>query len=411
VPQQAGASPYGSDAMLNRSGTRDMVRIDGRIYSGKPPVQSLLMASVYAIAKLAFGLAARQSPRLFCYLMTVLTSGLAYAIAVWCIFRIGLCAGLGWDESLLLAGGAALTTVAIAYMQAVNNHIVLLAVVSAAILNMLRYLKARRAGQEGTAEILVIGALSGFGYALEQGSGMVLLATAAVWAAYRTRNLRMVGLFVLAAAPWVAAHHILTFALAHSLRPINSVRAFSAFPGSAFSRGDMTGVLIERPVLKTVGYALGMLFGPRGFFGHDLALFLALAAICQLIARTSDDLPELIFAGCYAGGTWVLYSLFSSNYGGLCCSIRWFVPLLAPGYYVLARFLSEQPEYWPDFLILSRWGVLFAVMMWWKGPWSARFGFLCLPFQVLALASWTAYRLPRLGFGRIASLPDGARQI
>jgi hypothetical protein len=138
---------------------------------------------------------------------------------------------------------------------------------------------------------------------------------------------------------------------------------------------------------------------------------LALAAICQLIARTSDDLPELIFAGCYAGGTWVLYSLFSSNYGGLCCSIRWFVPLLAPGHYVLARFLSEQPEYWPDFLILSRWGVLFAVMMWWKGPWSARFGFLCLPFQVLALASWTAYRLPRLGFGRIASLPDGARQI
>jgi hypothetical protein len=265
VPQQAGASPYGSDAMLNRTGTRDMVRIDGRIYSGKPPVQSLLMASVYAIAKLAFGLDARQSPRLFCYLMTVLTSGLAYAIAVWCIFRIGLCAGLGWDESLLLAGGAALTTVAIAYMQAVNNHIVLLAVVSAAILNMLRYLKARRAGQEGTAEILVIGALSGFGYALEQGSGMVLLATAAVWAAYRTRNLRMVGLFVLAAAPWVAAHHILTFALAHSLRPINSVRAFSAFPGSAFSRGDMTGVLIERPVLKTVGYALGMLFGPPGF--------------------------------------------------------------------------------------------------------------------------------------------------
>ena len=56
VPQQAGASPYGSNAMLNRSGTRDMVRIDGRIYSGKPPVQSLLMASVYAIAKLAFGL-------------------------------------------------------------------------------------------------------------------------------------------------------------------------------------------------------------------------------------------------------------------------------------------------------------------------------------------------------------------
>jgi hypothetical protein len=403
VPQAPGASPYGNNGLLNRFGTRDVVRINGRIYSSKPPVQSLLMAAMYGGLKMAFGLDARRNPRLFCYLMTVLTSGLAYAIAVWCTFRIGLYTGLGSRQSLLLAGGVALTTVAVAWMQAVNNHIVLLAVTSAVVLNMLRYL----AGSGSAGSIAAIGALSGFAYAIEQGSGMVLLGAAAVWTAYRTCNLRLIGCFVMAALPWVAAHHALIFALGHSVRPLNSVRAFDAFPGSAFSSGDMTGVLIERPLLKTVGYALGLLFGPRGFIGHNLALFLSLPAISVLIARGDEHLAELLFAGFYAGGTWVLYSLFSSNYSGVCCSIRWLVPLLAPAYYVLARFLKTQPEYWPDFLILSGWGLLFGAAMWWMGPWSPRSQLLCVPFQLLALASWAAYRWPRLQPGRIQSARHG----
>jgi hypothetical protein len=410
VPQPPGASPYGNQPLLNRYGTRDVIRIDGRVYSSKPPVQSLLMAAIYAASKFAIGLNARQSPRLFCYLMAVLTSGLAYAIAIWCIFRIGLEEKLNWTESTLLAGGAALTTVAIAYMQAVNNHIILLAAASGVILNMLRFAGARRGGRSGMGPLLLIGVLSGFGYALEQGSGMVLLAAAAVWTIYRTRNLRLFLLFALAAAPWMAAHHAITFALGHTVRPLNSVHAFDAFPGSAFSAGDMTGIFIHRSIFKTAGYALGLLFGPRGFIGHNLVLYLSLGTICLLLARADEELPELVFAGCYAGGTWILYALFSSNYSGLCCSIRWFVPLLAPGYYVLARFLKERPEYWPDFLILSGWGLMFAVFIWWQGPWSSRFGFLCLPLQGLALASWAAWRIPRLGFGRVQTVADGIRQ-
>jgi len=402
VPQAPGASPYGNNGLLNRFGTRDVVRINGRIYSSKPPVQSLLMAAIYGAMKMAFGLDARRSPRLFCYLMTVLTSGLAYAIAVWCTFRIGLYTGLGSRQSLLLACGVALTTVAAAWMQAVNNHIVLLAVAGAVVLNMLRYLD-----RPGAGSIAAIGALSGFGYAIEQGSGMVLLGAAAVWTAYRTRNLRLIGCFAMAALPWAAAHHALIFALGHSVRPLNSVRAFDAFPGSAFSSGDMTGILIERPLLKTVGYALGLLFGPRGFIGHNLALYLSIPALYVLIARGDEHLPELLFAGFYAGGTWLLYSLFSSNYSGVCCSIRWFVPLLAPAYYVLARFLKSQPEYWPDFLILSGWGLLFGAAIWWMGPWSPRSQLLGVPFQVSALASWAAYRLPRLQLGRIQSVRHG----
>ena len=408
VPRQPGKSPYGTDPLLNRFGTRDVMIIGGKVYSAKPPVPLLLRAAVYAGIQLITGLNARRNPRVFCYLMTAATSAVAYAIAVWCAFRIGLRAGLDWTGALSLAASLALATLAIAYMQVVNDHIVVLAVASALILNMLRLVESQGTGTSQTPMVLAVGALGGFAYAVEQGSGTVLFVAAILWTAYRTRSLRALCLFALAAAPWVIAHHLAIYEIGHTLRPLAGVAAYVAFPGAAFTPADMTGVWTDRSLLKTIGYALGMLLGPRGFIGHNLALYLSLVAVCVLIARGDEQSPEVIFAGCYAGGTWILYSLLSSNYSGVCCSIRWFVPLLAPAYYVLARFLSVQPEYWPDFLILSGWGLLIGARIWWQGPWVAHFGFFYFPLQAAALLSWAAYRIPRCGFGRLESLPDGA---
>jgi hypothetical protein len=406
VPQQPGRSPYGTNPLLNRFGTRDVMIIAGKVYSAKPPVPLLLRAAVYAGVQLITGLNARRNPRLFCYLMTVTTSAIAYTIAVWCAFRIGLRAGLDWIGALSLAASLALATVAIAYMQVVNDHIIVLAVASALILNMLRLVGSQGTGTSETPMVLAVGALGGFGYAVEQGSGAVLFVAAVLWTAYRTRSFRALCLFGLAGAPWVIAHHLAIYTIGRTLRPLAGVAAYVAYPGAAFTSADMTGVWTDRQLLKTIGYALGMLFGPRGFIGYNLALYLSLIALWMLIARGDEQLPEVIFAGCCLGGTWILYSLLSSNYSGVCCSVRWFVPLLAPAYYILARFLGERPGYWPDFLILSGWGILIGARIWWQGPWMPHFGFLYFPLQAAALVSWAAYRIPRCGFGRPESLPD-----
>jgi hypothetical protein len=132
-----------------------------------------------------------------------------------------------------------------------------------------------------------------------------------------------------------------------------------------------------------------LLVGNRGFLDANLPLFLALPALMALIVRRSPQLPELLFAGAWSGGTWLTYALFSVNYSGYCCSIRWFVPLLAPAYYVLAVFLSRYPRYRLDFLVLSCWGAVLAALMWSKGPWEASIPYYWL-VQVAALLSWMA---------------------
>jgi hypothetical protein len=124
-------------------------------------------------------------------------------------------------------------------------------------------------------------------------------------------------------------------------------------------------------------YAVDLLVGKRGFLGHNLALYLAVpAAVWSLCLhsrkRRGDEWTESIVAIGWCVGVWLIYSATSNNYSGACCSVRWFVPLLAPGYYILAVFLRDQPEFRRDFVVLSLWGAAMAPLMWWKGPWMLR---------------------------------------
>src|SRR5206468_5231678 len=87
----------------------------GHFYSDKPPVPSLLLAGWYQLLKSTTGLNARARPDLFCYWMTVASSGLAYVVAVWSIYRLGLALQLWLALRLLLTASFGLATVALPY--------------------------------------------------------------------------------------------------------------------------------------------------------------------------------------------------------------------------------------------------------------------------------------------------------
>lgn len=69
--------------------TQDKLFIAGRFYSDKPPVPALLMAGLYQAWRWSGGAPARQRTERFCYWMTLCSSGVAYVVAVGCIFLLG----------------------------------------------------------------------------------------------------------------------------------------------------------------------------------------------------------------------------------------------------------------------------------------------------------------------------------
>jgi hypothetical protein len=365
-------------------GTVDKLRVHGRFYSDKPPAPALYLAGFYQALQGAFGLQARTRADVFCYLMTLASSGVAYVVAVWAVWRLGRALRLSVGMSLGLAASLGLSTVALTYTRHVNSHIQSLAV-AAVLFACLASWEERPLWSAW--RLLALGTLAGLAYAIEQPTGSLLLAGTLAVALVRpqTRRIQAAGIYLAAALPWAALHHALIYSFAGTLRPIGAIPEFFDYPGSEFHAGNLTGLWNHAGVADFLGYARALLMGERGFLQANLPLWLALLAVV-LLGRTESRRPLVLLAcGCCVG-TWLIYAALSTNLAGVCCSVRWFVPLLAPAYYLLALLLRDRP-FRADFAVLSAWGAVLAALMWYHGPWYPTPP-LFWPIQWAALASW-----------------------
>ncbi|HVX10847.1 MAG TPA: hypothetical protein VHC22_06675 [Pirellulales bacterium] len=356
-------------------GTLDKIRVDGHWYSHKPPVPAVALAGAYAAWQKLAGGTARDRCNEFCYCMTLVSAGAAYVIAIASLFHLAGILGLTPMERLLVSGSFALTTMAPVYARHVNDHILLLAVAMLAAANLLKLAEAIEtrgpSWRRDRMRLLLVGALGGLGYAIDQASGPLLLTALFAVIAYRTRG-QFAGLvlFASAALPCIVLHQALNYAVGGTIRPIGSVVEYFAWPGSPFSRETMTGFWNHPSLRHFVAYLSSMLFDlRRGFVLHNLSLLLLLPGVVTLWRRHAAQRPELLALGGWAAGTWLAYGALSNNLSGVCCSIRWFVPLLAFGYVALAVLVRHDERYRRGLWLLSAVGLPLAAMMWWNGPW------------------------------------------
>jgi hypothetical protein len=381
-------------AILPDTGTVDKLRVNGHFYSDKPPTPALFLAGVYQLLQWTTGLKATERADLFCWAMTVASSGLAYVLAVWGTFQLGRALRLGRGSALLLALSLGASTVAAIYVCQVNNHILQLGVAVLLLWQAIR-LAEGPAAAAGAWRLALIGTLAGLGYAIEQASGALLLAGTVLVVGWYCRGWRGAALAAGAALPWVVLHHAVTYSFAHTLRPIGAVPEYFDYPGSEFHAGNLTGLWNHPSLADFADYSWRLLFGGRGFIQSNVPLFLALAAGALLLWRRRPERPLLWLAALWAAGTWLVYAALSRNYAGVCCSIRWFVPLLAPAYLVLAVLLRDHPAYRLDLLLLSGWGARLAFLMWDDGPWGYSAwldGDVFWDLQTWALATWAGCR-------------------
>jgi hypothetical protein len=376
-------NPYQGAAL--GKGTLDKLAISGHFYSDKSPVPALLLAVIYQALQWLFGLNVRLDPEAFCWWMTVVSSGVAYLIATACIFRLGKVVGLPLVWRFVLTASFCLATVAIIYVQHVNNHIILLGVAAALMLQA-----ANLKSGAPWWRLLLLGSLAGLGYATDLGAGPPLLASCGLFVVWMCRSrLAACTWFVAGLLPWFVLHHAVNYAVGGTFGPANAVPEYFNWDGCPFPAAALTGSWHHQSLVDFAVYAVDLLFGKRGFVGHNLPLFLLLPGFWLLCDRRLPELPVLLFAAVWCGGTWLAYAAASRNSSGACCSIRWFVPLLAPGYYAMGAILARWPRYRADFCVLSVCGILLMSLACWNGPWTTRMVPYFWQIQAAAVASWT----------------------
>jgi hypothetical protein len=338
---------------------------DGPFFSHQPPILALLLAAPYQGMQSLFGMRAAEHKEVFCYLLTLLSVGLAYVVSVWCVFRLGRVVGLSPGWAVALTGSFALATIAPVYTRHVNSSLPLLAVALAVVLNVttLTPSSGRVVGR-----LLLIGALTGFAYALEQPTGGLLLVAAATAIAVRLRRPSVIVWIALAALPWAVLHHAIVYSYTGMIGPAGANPAFWDYPGSLFDAHNLTGRWNHAGLGDFAVYAFLMLFGVHGFILSNPTLLLAVPAAGWAMRRLPAARVETVCFGLWCLGVWLLYAALSNNYGGVCCSIRWFVPLLAPAVYWLALMLRDLPQFRMDFIVFSGWGAVLAGYFWYYGP-------------------------------------------
>lgn len=390
-PHQQPYAPYHKH--LIDQGTADKIKVGDHFYSDKPYTPSLYLAGCYTLLQWTTGLKARDRADLFCTWMTLLSSGVAYVVAVWCVYQCGGTVGLSLRLRLLLAGSFGLSTLALPYSQHVNSHILGLAVAAALVgsLAVLVHTEERASWRR----ILGLGLLAGLGYAIEQGIGQLLWGWTLLAVIYRCGLRRAVVPFLAGALPWMVLHHAINYAIGGTFKPANAVPAYFDYPGTPFDAGNLTGLWNHASVGHFLAYAGALLVSDRGFLLHNIPLWLLLPGVVVLV-RSGKANWLMAFGAAWAVSTWLLYAALSNNYSGSCLSIRWFLPLLAPAYYVLALVLRHVPALRGDFLLLSIWGAVEAALMWWEGMWWGVLWWgnvpMLWPTLGIALVSWGSYR-------------------
>jgi hypothetical protein len=218
----------------------------------------------------------------------------------------------------------------------------------------------------------------------------VLLAVTLVWLAWRGRTVRGVAWFLAGALPWLLLHHGLNYAIGGTWKPANAVPEYFQWPGCPFGTSNMTGGWNHPGLDSFLLYAVDLLFGLRGFLWHNLPLLLLLPGLA-LLCRCRQERSEILLMLACGAGVWLMYAVASTNHSGQCCSIRWYVPLLAPGYYLLALLLRERPEYRIDLALLSAGGSVLGAVMAWYGPWIKHMVPGMWPVVGLTLLAWGGY--------------------
>jgi hypothetical protein len=391
-------------------GTKDKILVNGHFYSHRSPLPAVLLAGWYFVWQQCTGFTAKDRCDEFCYWMNLGSAGLCYVIAVICTYYLGSVLKLPLGRRLALTASLALASVALPYACHVNDHIMLLGVAAALALSLARLAEKTTIAERDSASgwpiqstwkaLLTAGSFAGLGYTIDQGAGPPLLFVSVLLIAYRTRfHLASLATLIAAASPWVIAHHALNYAIGGTLKPIGSMPEYFNWPGTPFNSQNMTGIWNHPSLVDFLRYALGLLFEPPwGFFWHNLPLLLTISGAFVTWRKRPQETPELAALGAWAVMTWLLYAALSVNHSGDCCSVRWFVPLLAAGYYLLAVLVRDHLRYNFGFLALTAIGIGLAACMWQAGPWEEPNSPLFKQLQLAGAIAWLAW----LGWAAVA---------
>ncbi len=275
--------------LLGPSGSPDVVKVGGHIYSDKPPVLSALAAVVYAPLSWS-GWRFSGSPTQFVRVNLVLVAvvvGLTSALAVVAMRLLLQCVDLSRGVADLLALVLGFGSQLFSYAVTFNNHSVAAGLITSAFaLIALERPDARRLRlRRGVA-----GLLAGLAATIDLPAGCASVLVLALWLGARTRRVPIV--FLSMAALPLLLHAGLQLASTGSPLPVEMTPGAFDFEGSYWK----TEAGRARETVPRWRWGVELLVGPQGWWTVTPLVAVGVVGMVRIVLRQGDPLRPLAAA-------------------------------------------------------------------------------------------------------------------
>lgn len=304
------------------SNTVDRVLIDGRSYSSKPPVLSVLAAGAYRAFSRITGVTFASDPSASIAFVNIITGVLPYLLMVYFFYRFMIeLFGHGRTATLGLIVFS-FNFIGLGYATDINNHTPAAACL---LISFFLAFRIRNRGDSGTGSWLLSGFLAGLASTFEFWGGLFAVSFAVYLFVHDPRRTLLV--FVPAAAFPVAVHFILSVLSTGSLLPVYLRGDLYLFRDGYWT--DPVGIdALNQP--KYI-YFFNILLGHHGLFSMTPVFILAVWSMVKTVRDRGKRMPEAMAVGVPVLLTLLLLGIRTRNYGGVCAGLRWMIlamPLL-----------------------------------------------------------------------------------
>lgn len=326
----------------------DVVKIDGRFYSDKPPLLSVLGAAAYWPLNKFAGLTFETHASWIYYLLTVMFVGLTLTFGLWvfslCLELAGLRSATVAKATFLTAAG----TMFLPYSVTFLNHAPAATTIVAALYCLMRA-DASEAGRARWLAASGFSAALAFNFDLAPG-GCVLLGFGVMAIVIGSRVRDFVAYGVGAAAP-LALYAFLNFLVTHDLTPIYLHHEYYEYEGSVLRSYDALKQVYGKSVFSRVFH---MLIGYRGFLLYSPILLFGLWKAFRHCAGRGRYRALGVVSIASTLAVCIAYSLESGGMAGGSYGMRWLLALTPFFAFFMALWMDRAGS------AIARWLFRFA---------------------------------------------------
>jgi len=303
-------------------GTGDKVFINGHFYSEKPPMPSVLGAAVYLpLHRLGIRLHAGRS--LAYYLVTLLTIKLFWLLGALAFYASLRFTGLDPEKRFLVSLALGIGSLYFSWALVFNNHALAAACLSIGFYFLLsaRHGAAVRRNLGAAAFFLL------FAGTADMPTGIFYV----LFLPYVLRDPRLrsgVVFYLLPILVTFVPALAINYSIHGSIMPVQIVRSYFEYPGSPWIGSEKLSGVRVNDLRFALTYAAGLFVGPKGFLLYNPMLGVALWGLVRAVRQKGHFFHEALVVGAGSVTLVLYYTLTTSDYGGWCYGIRWFVPLL-----------------------------------------------------------------------------------